>query len=80
MRTETKITDSFKSFRYYNDSNVLSKIELFNLNDELEALTTFFSDGMSIKTVTLYREGVKHFAEYNEQGEVILRKTEKLTK
>ena len=80
MRTETKITESFKGVTYYDDSNVLNKIELFNLNGEITAVTTFFSDGMSMKTVALYRDSKIYFAEYNEQGEVVLRKTETLKK
>lgn len=79
MRTEIITNGHYKQVIYSNYSNILNKIEVFN-NDELEAITTFYNDGISAKTITIYMNGKAYFSEYNEQGEVISRKTETLKK
>lgn len=75
MRTEIITNGHYKQVIYSNYSNILNKIEVFN-NDELEAITTFHNDGKNAKTITIYMSGKAYFSEYNEQGEVVLRKTE----
>lgn len=79
MRTEIITNGHYKQVIYRNYSNILNKIEVFN-NDELEAVTTFYNDGISSKTITTYMCGKMYFTEYNEAGEVIFRKTETLKK
>lgn len=79
MRTEIITNGHYKQVIYRNYSNILNKIEVFN-NNELEAVTTFYNDGISAKTITIYMSGKAYFSEYNEAGEVVLRKTETLKK
>lgn len=79
MRTEIITNGHYKQVIYRNYSNILNKIEVFN-NDELEAITTFYNDGKNAKTITTYMSGKRYFTEFNEAGEVVLRKTETLKK
>ena len=79
MRTEIITNGHYKQVVKRTGSNILNKIEVFN-NDELEAITTFHNDGKNAKTITIYMSGKKYFTEFNESGEVVLRKTETLKK
>ena len=80
MRTEISIRGDYKHVEHFTDANVFKKIELFNLNDELLGVTTFYDNGKNVKTITLYMFGNAYVSEYNESGKLVFRKIEKVTK